>query len=243
MTVGDFSLFDLLSFDQLDDSSLSSFFSLFRPNNLTSSVWTSLSSIVHRHLHPHPHPQTQTQTQSQPHLPPTPNIVIELPPDQVGYKGLFSHLRTTNSKSKITDLVKVTASSTSKYFGDRPEHVLEWNVNNNWLSDDDPGQWIDLDLKGKSFILNSVAFMVNCCCFPQRWHLSGFDQSGTETVVFTNVSDLSLNSHQKPVLVSVPNQKPFSRYKIVADERNFQGSNCFCLYSIELFGTLVSELQ
>jgi hypothetical protein len=235
MTVGDFSLFDLLSFDQLDDSSLSSFFSLFPPNNLTLSVWTSLSSIVHRHPHP------QTQTQSPPHFPLKPNILIELPPDQVGYEGLFSHLRTTNSDSTITDLVKVTASSSLMYCS--PEHVLEWNTNDYWYSQNDPGQWIDLDLKGKSFILNSVAFMVRKCCFPKKWHLSGFDQSGTETVVFTNVSDQSLNSHQKPVLVSVPNQKPFSRYRIVADERNFHGHNEFCLYSIELFGTLVSELQ
>jgi hypothetical protein len=164
----------------------------------------------------------------------------ELPPDPSGCNGLFSHIRQSNSGSKISDLIKVTASST--YYG-TPENILDWSTSDFWQSQNDPGQWIDLDLNGRLFILKSIAFKVYNKNFPRKWHLSVFDSSGVESVVFENVSDQTLNSDNTPVVISIPNLTPFSRFRIVADDQNFNNNNYFVLRSIEFFGTLFSKPQ
>jgi hypothetical protein len=136
-------------------------------------------------------------------------------------------------------LVKVTASSTRS--SNVPQNVLDWNTSNCWHSENISGQWIDLDLNWRCFVIDSIAFLICSTCFPKKWHLSGFDKNGTESVILRNVSDQSLYSDQKPTVVSITNQNPFSRYRIVAEDLNFQNDNYFSLYSIELYGIHLPE--
>jgi hypothetical protein len=156
--------------------------------------------------------------------------------------GLFGYLRRQNSNRNPHEAgsVKVTASSFDD--DDKPENVLDWGTSNRWQSRYGEGQWIDFDLLSMSFVLDAIVICTYALYFPQSWVLYGSDGSDDFSTIHLATNDTRLETELfEGEVVSIPINcsTPYSRFRIVAKDKNFFDFFNFSFHSIEFFGSVV----
>lgn len=160
-------------------------------------------------------------------------------------EGIFYYIRSKCRKNPHeAGEVEVTASSmyssTSK-----PEAVLDWGTKTFWQSQEQPDQWLMIDLKNRSIAVSQIGILRTGSFFAKKWELLGSNDGNEWESVFRSDTNVCLRGSflNDMVLVQVGSSKAYSKFKFVSLAANYKQTKSFGFSAVEFFGTANEDIN